>query len=198
MRTVVEGMLPQQFLLDLGVYMQTAAHIELAVWQTTMHAEGIDPYSAEEYRDYVELKLSTSELLKRFRKCATGCPQIVADRISSVADEVAKGLETRNLAAHGAFFIEDDAQGILGAAHYFGRGTRKTRELFEVKQTVNRQVVEDALKVADQLLHDVIVLRAMVIDWRYPNGMPELSEMPVNAEDQSSADQTALGDSLTS
>ena len=27
-------MLPPKFLLDLGAYMQTAAHIELAVWQT--------------------------------------------------------------------------------------------------------------------------------------------------------------------
>ncbi|WP_128515542.1 hypothetical protein [Tabrizicola thermarum] len=59
MRTIVERMLPQQFLLDLGTYMQTAAHIELAVWQTTMHAEGIDPHSVEEYRSYVSLKLKT-------------------------------------------------------------------------------------------------------------------------------------------
>ena len=50
MRTIVEFMLPQQFLLDLGPYMQTAAHIELAVWQTIMHTEGIDQHSVEEYR----------------------------------------------------------------------------------------------------------------------------------------------------
>lgn len=43
-------MLPSDFLLDLGVYMQTAAHIELAVWQTTMHAEGIDVHSVEAHR----------------------------------------------------------------------------------------------------------------------------------------------------
>ena len=99
MRTIVERMLPQQFLLDLGTYMQTAAHLELAVWQTTMHASGIDLYSAEEYRGYVGIKLKTQELLDRFRNSADGCPQVIADRIRSVADEVALGLETRNLTA---------------------------------------------------------------------------------------------------
>lgn len=88
MRTVVERMLPAQFLLDLGTYMQTAAHIELAVWQTTMHAEGIDPHSAEEYRGYVGLKLKTTELIDRFRKSAECCPIAISDRIRSVAVEV--------------------------------------------------------------------------------------------------------------
>ena len=178
MRTIVERMLPQQFLLDLGTYMQTAAHLELAVWQTTMHASGIDLYSAEEYRGYVGIKLKTQELLDRFRNSADGCPQVIADRIRSVADEVALGLDTRNLAAHGAFFVEDETQGTLGAAHYFARGRGKARELFEVKQTVSRQVVEETIQVANQLLHDVIDLRAAVIDWRYPDGMPELTDLP--------------------
>ena len=178
MRTIVEGMLPPQFLLDLGTYMQTAAHIELAVWQTTMHAEGIDPHSAEEYRGYVGLKLKTQELLDRFRGSADRCPADIADRIRSVANEVANGIETRNLAAHGAFFWEDMAQGTLGTAHFFARGKGKLRELFEVKQTVSRQVVEETIQVANQLLHDVIALRAAVIDWRYPNGMPEPTDLP--------------------
>lgn len=178
MRTIVEGMLPAQFLLDLGTYMQTAAHIELAVWQTTMHAEGIDPHSVEEYREYVGLKLDTRELLKRFRESAEKCPPFIANRIRAVADEVASGLETRNLAAHGAFYWEDQNQGTLGAAHYFARGKRKERELFEVKQTVSRQQVEETIQVANQLLHSVIALRTAVIDWRYPDGMPEPTDLP--------------------
>ena len=158
--------------------MQSAAHIELAVWQTTMHAEGIDPHSAEEYRGYVGLKLKTQELLDRFRGSADHCPPAIAHHIRSVADEVARGIETRNLAAHGAFFWEDQTQGTLGAAHYFARGRGKARDLFEVKQTVSRQAVEETIRVANQLLHDVIALRAAVIDWRYPNGMPEPTDLP--------------------
>lgn len=80
MRTVVEGMLPAQFLLDLGTYMQTAAHIELAVWQTTMHAEGIDPHSAEEYRGYVGLKLNA-------RENAVTCADFEARQIVLISDE---------------------------------------------------------------------------------------------------------------
>lgn len=182
MRTIVEGMLPAQFLLDLGTYMQTAAHIELAVWQTTMHAEGIDPHSAAEYRGYVGLKLKTQELLDRFRSSADKCPPVIAARIRAVAEEVARGLETRNLAAHGAFFWEDQNEGTLGAAHYFARGKGKVRELYEVKQTISLQQVEEAIQVANQLLHAVIALRSAVVDWRYPDGMPELTDLPAETD----------------
>ncbi len=184
MRTIVEGMLPQQFLLDLGVYMQTAAHIELAVWQTTMHAEGVDAHSAEEYRNYVALKLSTKELICRFRKSGIGCPPFIAERIRSVADEWANGLETRNLAAHGAFFWSDQDQGTLGAAHFFARGPTKAGKLFEVTQSITRQQAEDALSSANQLLHEVIALRQMVIEWRYPDGMSDVVEQSSVSEIQ--------------
>ena len=85
-----------------------------------------------------------------------------------MADEVANGIDTRNLAAHGAFFWEDQTQGTLGAAHYFARGKGKARELFEVKQTVSRQAVEETIQVANMLLHDVIDLRAAVISSALP------------------------------
>ncbi|MFN3992162.1 MAG: hypothetical protein ACK4IU_04560 [Tabrizicola flagellatus] len=176
MRSIVERMLPQQFLLDLGTYMQTAAHIELAVWQTTMHAEGIDPHSVEEYRGYVSLKLKTQELLSRFRNSAKNCPNTIAERILSLAADVESGLETRNLAAHGAFYFEDHLNGTLGAAHYFARGKGKERELFEVKQSITKQQVDETIRIADRLLHDVIALRKLVIDWRFPDGMPELQD----------------------
>ncbi|MES2666837.1 MAG: hypothetical protein V4712_12095 [Pseudomonadota bacterium] len=182
MRTLVERMLPPQFLLDLGTYMQTAAHIELAVWQTTMHAEGIDPHSAQEYRSYVDLKLKTSELLSRFRRSANDCPTAIADRIHAVAQDVANGIETRNLVAHGAFFWEGQSQGTLGAAHYFARGNGKERELYEANETVGRLVVEETIQVADKLLRDVIALRGDVIQWRYPDGMPKPLNLPPDTE----------------
>jgi hypothetical protein len=150
--------------------MQTAAHIELAVWQTTMHAEGIDVYSAEAYRDYVALKLSTQGLLKRFRASASFCPGWIAERIFALADQVEQGLETRNLAAHGAFYWEGESA--IGAAHYLARGTRAAREYFEVQQTGTRQDAEDTLRAADQLLNELIALRSMVYEWRFPDGLP--------------------------
>lgn len=169
-------MLPQQFLLDLGTYMQTAAHIELAIWQITMHAEGIDLYSTDQYRDFVGVKISTDGLLKRFGESAEGCPDQLAARILALAEKIEQEKETRNLAAHGAFFWEDDGKGTVGAAHYLGRGPRKARELFEVTQSINRQDVELAILAANQLLHDAVALRRDVVAWRYPDGMPELEE----------------------
>jgi hypothetical protein len=141
------------------------------------HAEGIDPHSPEEYKGYVGLKLNTQELLNRFRKCADGCPLFIANRIRAISDELVRGIEVRNLATHGAFFWEDENQGTIGAAHYFARGRGKARELFEVKQTIRRETVEEILQIANRILHELIDLRTMVIDWRYPNGLPEPSDL---------------------
>ena len=177
MRTIVEQNLPQQVLLDIGTYMQTAAHIELAVWQITMYAAGIDHYSTDEYREFVAVKISTDGLLKRLRQSADNCPEPLAGRISALAEQIEQGKEIRNLAAHGAFFWEDQ-EGTLGAAHYFSRGPRKAREFFEVTQSVSRHEVESAIESANQLLHNAIALRRDIIAWRYPDGMPELSVPP--------------------
>ena len=182
MRTIVERMLPSQFLLDLGVYMQTAAHIELAVWQVTLHIEGFDPHSAKKHPNYVSLKLNTQELLRRFRGCGGVCPQALAHLIHDVAERVAEGIETRNLAAHGAFFWDSETEGTLGAAHYFARGRGGDRQFLEVQQTFSRATVDETIQVANQLLHDVIALREQVIEWRYPNGLPEPSVLSAQAD----------------
>jgi hypothetical protein len=172
MRTIAERMLPSQFLLDLGVYLQTAAHIELAVWQITMYAEGCDLSSVEEFRGYVELKLGTKGLLQRFRHSGSGCPENIAARMLDISDQIARGLETRNLLAHGAFFVDDPSTGSLGAAHFFARRQGSARELFEVRQTVVQVDIEKAILQADQVLHAVIALRTDVIAWRYPASLP--------------------------
>jgi hypothetical protein len=174
MRTIVERMLPQEFLVDLGTYLQTAAHIELTVWQTMMYADGADLTSAEVHREYVEIKLTTWQLLKRFRKSAENCPPELGDRILTIAGEIAIGLEARNMAAHGAFFLDQHNPGALATAHFMARGQRKNREVFEASQTVTREDVTNVIRVADKLLTDVIALHQEVRHWRQTekNGIP--------------------------
>lgn len=169
MRTIVERMLPAEFLLDLGTYLQTAAHIELTIWQTMRYADGADLTSAEIHREYVELKLTTRQLLKRFRKSAENCPPWLGDRIREIAREIADGLEVRNMAAHGAFFLDQHNPGALATAHFMARGQGNNREVFEVSQTVTRDDVTNAIAVADKLLTDVIALHQNVLDWRQPD-----------------------------
>ena len=166
MRTIVERMLPPEFLLDLGTYLQTAAHIELTIWQTMSAADGADLTSAEVHREYVELKLTTRQLLERFRKSSESCPPWLGDRIRDIAGEIADGLDVRNMAAHGAFYLNQDIPGALATAHFMARGRGKDREVIEVSQTVTRDDVTNAIAVADKLLADVIALHQNVLDWR--------------------------------
>ncbi len=178
MRTIVEGMLPSQVLLDLGTYLQTAAHGELTVWQIIMHAEGTDPNSVQDFQAAVGLKLRTSELVARFKACAGFCPPFIAARVRSVASTYADRLEVRNLAAHGAFFVEDQSEGKLGVCHYFTRGRGKDREVMQVDQTVSQHDVNEAIRLANELLDDLIALRQLVKVWRYPDGHPDNEDPP--------------------
>ncbi|MBW6507501.1 MAG: hypothetical protein K0B00_12210 [Rhodobacteraceae bacterium] len=161
---------------DLGVYLQTAAHIEFEGWQTVMYAEGIDVRSRTEFLEYVELKLHTRDLLARYRACAARCPGSISARILTAATRVEDGLETRNLAAHGAFFW-DDGQAKLKAVHYCPRGWGKDRELCDETRHFTLADFQGLLDDAGQLLQEFRAIRKAVIAWRYRGGLPDASEV---------------------
>ena len=75
MSTMVEGMLPADLLVKIGIYMQSAAHLELAIWRITMFGSGIDPHSNDQFREYLDVKRETTKLLERFRKTALIVPR---------------------------------------------------------------------------------------------------------------------------
>lgn len=173
-RAIGENTLPSQFLRDPGVYLQTAAHIESEGWQTVMHADGIDVRSRADFLEYVELKRHTRDLLARYRACADRCPDPIAAPIRAAAKRVEDGLETRNLAAHGAFFW-DDEQAKLRAVHYFSLGSGKDRELFQQTGHFTLADIQGMLDEASQLLHEVSANRQAVVEWRHPKGLPKPS-----------------------
>lgn len=154
-------MLPARLLTSIGIYLQSAAHLELAIWQIVMLAEGIDETSNDQLIQTLEFKKITQKLISRLRKCSRKCHAPVGLRIHLLANKIADGVENRNLAAHGAFFIDDKTDGIR-VAHYFPRGKGNDRRWFEYQEAISERAIRVALEEIDQLLREAVEIRSVL------------------------------------
>lgn len=157
-KTLVEEMLPARLILDIGIYLQSAAHLELAIWQIVMVVEKVDQSSVKQLTSSLETKKITRRLVKALRCCSSKCHPSIGIRISALAGEIERGLEVRNLAAHGAFYCDDDSESI-GVAHYFRRGEGSNKQWFEQIEKIPQRQVNAAIEDIDRLLREAVGIR---------------------------------------
>lgn len=157
--TLVEKMLPARLLVNVGIYLQSAAHLELAIWQIVMLADEIDETSREEFLNSLEVKNVTRKLVGELRKCSVKCKPKLGIRISRLAQQIEKGLENRNLAAHGAFYIDEKSNSIR-VAHYFPRGKKPSRDWLEYRETIQDRAIKTAIEEIDLLLREAVNIRS--------------------------------------
>jgi hypothetical protein len=159
MKTFVEGMLPARFLTQYGVYLQTCAHIEHCCWLIYKLADpearkisGKDDYSL------IKAKGSTQGLMKKFKAAANHCKPPISLRMNLIHDQILDGLETRNTAAHGAFFFDNRTQN-LKVEHYFIRKSdpEKTWRYFE--EPISQDVLDETLENADLILRELVSIQ---------------------------------------
>ncbi|SEM07758.1 hypothetical protein SAMN04488077_10218 [Roseovarius tolerans] len=153
MRCFVEQLLPSEFLLKQGVYLQTCAHIELVMWRIVQMVDGVDPSSRAQIDAYVRLKSQTRGIVKRLRTAGTKCHVNLGIRMLMLANRIEIGLANRNMAAHGAWKFHSSGQ--LEVEHYF---TNKQKELRYVSERISSRGVNEALENADLILRDAIEL----------------------------------------
>jgi len=152
-------MLPARLLVNLAIYLQSAAHLELTIWQIVMLAEGVDQTSVDQLKSSLEIKRVTPKLVKQLRNSSSKCHPSIAIRICALALKISDGLENRNLAAHGAFFVDEGTDNI-GVAHYFARGKKPNRQWFEVNETLSERNIKNAIEEIDLLLREAVAIRS--------------------------------------
>lgn len=152
-------MLPARLLVSIGIYLQSAAHLELTIWQIVKIAEGVDETSQEQLVKSLEIKRITRSLVNKLRRCSKKCKPGLALRIIHLAEEIEIGLENRNLAAHGAFFF-DQSSGAVRVAHYFPRGQKANRQWFEYGEVIPDRVINTAIEEIDLLLREAVDIRS--------------------------------------
>lgn len=119
MRRLVEGMLPAEFLLKQGIYLQSCAHLELTLWHIVQLADGHDLGEAPDMLRYFKIKKLTPSLISAVKDAIAKIPARLAIQVAIIVGEVDAGRENRNLAAHGAWYMLPG--GKLEAEHYFQR-----------------------------------------------------------------------------
>ncbi|MBI1416373.1 MAG: hypothetical protein GC146_04045 [Limimaricola sp.] len=156
-------MLPAQLLVRIGIYVQTAAHLELAVWQILMQARNVDEHDGVALRKHLEIKKTTPKLIAELKDAAKDCPPNISLRISMLAEKIEQGLENRNLVAHGAFFVENSNENIH-VAHFFPRGKGKERQWFQIDSSITERAAKNAIEEIDTLLREAISIRDMLTE----------------------------------
>ena len=158
MKTIVENMLPAEFLLKQGIYIQTCGHIELAAWQIIQMVEGVDPTSQKDVQRFLQMKLKTWDILEALKKAGNGCRPHIGIRIWMLRADIKEGILNRNMAAHGAWYMENG--GKLGVEHYFRDYGDKQYKFISGKflmRSINYAVAE-----ADRILRNAIEIRDLL------------------------------------
>lgn len=142
---LIDQYLPEKYLLDLGRYVQTCAHIEHSVCLVICQIEGQDlnHNAGKERHDDLRL-LSTKDLIKQFSQTTR---KFESDAWEPYFSELTawfyRTIDTRHLAIHGRHYFEDHTLKVQAPLRK-GRAQRI--------QTVSSNDIEGALKSADDVL----------------------------------------------
>lgn len=104
----VEGILPKEFLYDLGTYLQTCAHIELVTAALVVCLKGELSSEDDWYTHYSRIrKLPTKDLIKKLRSSANAAVEFGFNKdLLVLCDWLTRFTSNRHIAVHGAFFLQ--------------------------------------------------------------------------------------------
>lgn len=158
MTTLVERMLPGSFLISHAIYMQTCAHLELAVWQIILRLENENVTAEKNFERALKLKQRTRPMLDALAEVISKAPIAAIPQLRELHSRTKAGLENRNLAAHGAFFIDEEK---LHVEHYWQ--DYPSREWRHITEPISVRSIQSAIDEADYLLREAVYIRDKVL-----------------------------------
>lgn len=156
--SVVEAMLPARFLAGYAVYVQSCAHLELVMWHIALHLTEQKQTDLESLGKSLTLRLKTRSILDTVRDNAHRAPIRLLPRLKGLESRLRDGLINRNLAVHGAWFLEG---GELRVEHYWQDWTSK--DWFHANEPISERTVLEAIKEVDELLVEAIDLKSQLL-----------------------------------
>ena len=157
MKRLVEGMLPAEVLLKQGIYLQSCAHIELALWHIVQLSDGHDLGLAPDMPRYYKLKKSTVPLIDGVRAAVSKMPAALGIELAVLIREVDEGRENRNMAAHGAWYMVPG--GKLEVEHYIQKPSPSGPVWHFIDQKFQMKMIDLAVEDVDRLLRKAIFIR---------------------------------------
>jgi hypothetical protein len=147
----VEKFLPREFLFDLGVYLQTCAHIELFACALGVCLRGIEPQDEKWLQEFGKArKLGTSKLIN-FLKDSPPQQQgsKYQDDLDALCDWLHRFKNNRHIAVHGAFV--ETPNGFIRVNYLHASGSRKDPKYIHERAAVTKDLVEDILSDANRI-----------------------------------------------
>lgn len=160
MVTLIEKMLPAQVLIKHAIYMQSCAHIELAVWQIVTNLRPDLRFQVGTFEKALKVKASTKLLLDELKAAIPLAPYYLIPALKDLSIRVRTGTQNRNLAAHGAFFSADIQQKIY-VEHYWQDYPSKI--WMHVDEPISMRDIQLAIDDVDAVLNEAVRLRNILV-----------------------------------
>lgn len=154
-KMLLEEQLPQQFLYDLGLYLQTCAHIEMLACSIVLHVEekqGLGPVLTKRLHEL--RKMPINELLPTLRAVSDHLQDEWRNGLVELCDWIEKVKLNRHIAAHGAFF-DPRRDGSLRVLYTHVRKDHGKKVYFPEEAEVTRLLVGEFVADADRILRSL-------------------------------------------
>lgn len=152
----IEDLLPKEFIYEIGIYLQTCAHIELLASALIVCLEGLHPRDKMGFQKYAKYrKLPTSKLLKALRKAAKNAEKLgFSKNLTQLCDWLDQFVSNRHIAVHGAFVAAP--QGFLRVGYVHRRENMKGPKYENERTAVTQSLVHEAVEDADSIYRDLL------------------------------------------
>jgi hypothetical protein len=159
---VLEETLPSQFIYDIGLYLQTCAHIEISACGLICEIEQLEMESDAFLLRFHELrKLAIAELIKAIGKSAEALSDDKSDSLKLLADWIANNKRYRDIAAHGAFYFDSKLQRIR-VLYTHKTGPRANPEYHPETASLTREQILEHIFDADRILRILNGMRVAI------------------------------------
>ncbi len=147
--------------------MQTAAHIESALWHTVILIDGDNSEVANRYKGFAAIKRNTEKLIGAFKSSAERAPPFISLRINAVSRDVEDGITTRNIVAHGAFMRNELPEAAFVVHEY----RKRDGSFCQIPHVLTMQDIRYYVAEANGLLENALQVQIMAQAW-YDAGKP--------------------------
>lgn len=160
--------LPHQFIFDLGVYLQTCAHIELTTCSLICSLEDLRSGEDKHRERYLGLrKRPLKDLISDLRGAASALPSNEKEGLLGLIDWIKTYVTYRHMAAHGAFQWLPEVNKLR--VHYVHQTKSHGEKLLSPEERlVDRSDVSAMVRDADRILKIVCGLDQRVIAGEVP------------------------------
>ncbi|TDK49652.1 hypothetical protein [Antarcticimicrobium luteum] len=147
----VQKFIGDDVLHRIGLYAQTCAHIEHALWLYYFHVDPAHPNDKPKAKKIMDLRLDTGALIKALKKHSKKAHPDDKALLDELILEVEEGLPIRNRLIHGALGFNHETEEYFMFSHWRAdRGKAHEYERYDGPLSVS--FLDDALSTADNIL----------------------------------------------